>query len=191
MTNHLTGRGSRPEADSRRNLLRPSGIRRALFALSAVGVIAGCRSEEPRQRSEVAAVQTHEAADEESSVITVYKTATCPCCSEWVTLLRNAGLEVEAKDVDATELTRIRTAAGVPNEMASCHTAVVGPYVLEGHVPIDLVRNLIRERPDIRGLAVPGMPAGVEGMPSAAPDRPSYQIFALQVDGGTNLYATR
>jgi hypothetical protein len=122
-------------------------------------------------------------------VVTVYKSPTCACCEEWVEYLRASGFRVEVKD--GANLVQVKQRHGVPANLASCHTAEVGGYVLEGHVPADVVRQLLAEKPALRGLAVPGMPAGVPGMPEAGPGRASYEILALEKDGSTRLYATR
>ena len=95
-------------------------------------------------------------------LITVYKTPTCGCCVKWVEYLQNEGFDVKA--VDRNDLAPIKQRAGVPTTMAACHTALVDGYVIEGHVPAQAIRKLLRERPDTRGLAVPGMPANSPGM---------------------------
>lgn len=78
---------------------------------------------------------------------------------------------------------------GITDELAACHTAMVDGYVIEGHVPADLIQRLLRERPQIRGLAVPGMPPRSPGMD--APGGGPYQVIAFTVDGRTSVYATR
>ncbi len=95
-------------------------------------------------------------------VITVYKTPTCGCCIKWVEYLRKEGFEVNA--IDQRNLTPIKEQAGVKPEMASCHTAMVDGYVIEGHVPAQAIRRLLAERPTTVGLAVPGMPNNSPGM---------------------------
>ena len=128
-----------------------------------------------------------EAAD--APVITVYKNPTCACCGEWAEHLKKSGFRVEMKE--GADLNAVKTQHGVTMDLASCHTAEVAGYVLEGHVPADVIRQLLAEKPEIRGLAVPGMPAGVEGMPEAGPNRKPYEIFAIERGGGARLYATR
>lgn len=95
-------------------------------------------------------------------LITVYKTPTCSCCVKWVEYLQNEGFDVKA--VDRNDLAPIKERAGVPTTMAACHTALVDGYVIEGHVPAQAIRKLLQDRPDTRGLAVPGMPANSPGM---------------------------
>ncbi len=98
-----------------------------------------------------------------AAVIHVVKSVSCGCCSKWVDHMRKAGHTVKVTDGDPTaEAARL----GVPEDMRSCHTARVGRYTLEGHVPAQDVARLLREKPDAAGLAVAGMPAGAPGMES-------------------------
>ena len=103
--------------------------------------------------------------------------------------LRAAGFEVKEQNVDA--LGPIRQRFGVPAALQSCHTAVVDPYVIEGHVPAEAVRRLLRERPAVVGLAVPGMPVGAPGM--EAPGRPAerYDVLTFDRSGRTAVFARR
>ena len=95
-------------------------------------------------------------------LITVYKSPDCGCCVKWVEYLKNEGFEVKA--VNRDDLAPIKQSAGVPSAMSACHTAMVDGYVVEGHVPAQAIRKLLQERPNTRGLAVPGMPANSPGM---------------------------
>ena len=122
-------------------------------------------------------------------MVTVYKNPTCRCCADWADHLRAGGFRVSIRE--SADLTRIRAEQGVSTELASCHTAVVDGYVIEGHVPADVIRKLLDERPSVLGLAVPGMPPGVPGMPDAGPDRDPYQVIAFGPDGSELVYATR
>ena len=122
-------------------------------------------------------------------VVTVYKNPTCACCGEWAEHLKRSGFRVEMKE--GADLMQVKKQHGVTTDLASCHTAEVDGYVLEGHVPADVIHKLLTERPQIRGLAVPEMPPGVPGMPEAGPGRAAYEIMALQQDGGTHVYAER
>lgn len=94
--------------------------------------------------------------------VVVYKSPTCHCCSKWVDHLRTAGFTVDVRGENAMHALKARV--GVPDAMASCHTAVVGGYLIEGHVPAQDIRRLLSERPKAKGLAVPGMPVGSPGM---------------------------
>ena len=120
--------------------------------------------------------------------IVVYKTSTCRCCRNWVSHLRDAGLEVSVINVRNTQAVQARV--GVPRKLGSCHTAVVGDYWVEGHVPADLIQRLTTERPDnIRGIAVPGMPIGPPGM--EGPNPATYDVLAYDTEGNTTVYASR
>ncbi len=103
-------------------------------------------------------------------------------------LLSN-GFEVEVIDVDFNELEALKVQYGVPPELSSCHTALVDGYVIEGHVPADLIDTILSERPDIIGLGVAGMPAGSPGMDSGDPV--PYDVVAFTEDGETWIYASR
>ncbi len=118
---------------------------------------------------------------------TVYKDAGCGCCRAWITHLERNGFEVTAHDV--TTMGQIKASLGVPSALQSCHTAVVAGYVVEGHVPADLVQRLLRERPKVAGLAVPGMPMGSPGMEGARKD--PYDVLAFDAKGKTSVYAKR
>lgn len=118
--------------------------------------------------------------------VTVYKSPHCGCCSGWVKHLEAAGFAVVVKDVDDVQPVKRREA--VPEAVESCHTARVGKYTVEGHVPAHVIKRMLRERPAIRGIAVPGMPAGSPGMESMTPVR--YQVLAFKGDGSTSVYAT-
>ena len=97
-----------------------------------------------------------------AGTVTVYKTPNCGCCVDWVEYLQKEGFTVETHD--RRDLNAIKKQAGVSREMASCHTAMVDGYVIEGHVPASAIRKLLQERPDTRGLSVPGMPTNSPGM---------------------------
>jgi hypothetical protein len=100
------------------------------------------------------------AAPRKTRIVT-YRDLGCGCCEGWVAAARTAGYSVEMHDLDRTERTR---RFGLTDATAGCHTSLVGGYVVEGHVPLDVVARLLRERPRIRGIAAPGMPMGVPGM---------------------------
>jgi hypothetical protein len=124
----------------------------------------------------------------EVAEIVVYKTPTCGCCVNWIDHLRDSGLNVRAVDVPST--LPVHEEFGVPRRLGSCHTAIVGDYWVEGHVPADLVQKLMDEKPgDITGIAVPGMPMGSPGM--EGPNPVEYQVVAYGKDGEFTLYATR
>jgi hypothetical protein len=119
--------------------------------------------------------------------ITVYKSPTCGCCQAWVKHMEKNGFTVATHDVN--DVTEIKTSLGVPKALQSCHTTLYGKYVIEGHVPADLVRKVGKEQPKILGLAVPGMPSGSPGMESFVKD--SYEVIAFERGGKTSVYAKR
>ena len=121
----------------------------------------------------------------EDPKIMVYKSPTCGCCTKWVSHLEENGFEVETTDLN--DLRLIKSMSGIKPEQASCHTAKVGDYVIEGHVPAADIKRLLTERPDARGLTVPGMPKGSPGM--EAPQPSHYQVLLLGKDGSTELFA--
>lgn len=120
--------------------------------------------------------------------IVVYKTLTCGCCGGWVEHMRQSGFAVDVRDLPGNmELMQVKAEAGVPGDMASCHTSLVDGYVIEGHVPADQVKRLLAERPALAGIAAPGMPAGSPGMD--VPNSPPYEIIAWNQDGAKSRYA--
>ena len=121
--------------------------------------------------------------------MTVYKSPTCGCCGDWVEHVRAAGFEVREINVD--NVTPFKTKHGVPLDLASCHTGVVGDYAFEGHVPADLMRKFLKAPPkNARGLAVPGMPAGSPGM--EVPGRKdAYNVMLFDRRGRRSVYAKR
>ncbi len=128
------------------------------------------------------------AAQAEQPDIVVYKTSTCGCCKNWVAHVRDAGFKVNVVNLASTQPVQKRV--GVPQQIGSCHTAVAGDYWVEGHVPADLVQRLLTESPpDIRGIAVPGMPAGSPGMEGPKPVQ--YNVIAYDTGGKLSVYAKR
>ena len=107
--------------------------------------------------------------------VTVYKSPTCGCCGEWVKHMQASGFRVETREV--ADVTPIRRKYGVPDELSSCHTAIVSRYAIEGHVPAADIKRLLRERPNAKGLAVPGMVAGSPGMEQGAPQPYATIVF--------------
>lgn len=110
--------------------------------------------------------------------VEVWKDPSCGCCGGWVRHMRGAGFEVVAHDV--ADLDAVKRANGVPEALWSCHTALVEGYVVEGHMPASAVRRLLAGRPDIRGIALPGMPLGSPGM--NGPKTEPFTIYALPRD---------
>ena len=119
--------------------------------------------------------------------VVIYKTASCGCCKGWVTHMTRAGYPTRV--VELEDLTQIREKYGVPFPLSSCHTAVVGGYVVEGHVPPADVDRLLAEKPKARGITVPGMPLGSPGMESPTGESEAYDTLLLLEGGGTRVFA--
>jgi hypothetical protein len=118
--------------------------------------------------------------------IVVHKTPTCGCCEKWVSHMRQAGFTMDVRNIDDTSAERAK--AGVPMELASCHTGVVDGYAVEGHVPADVVRRMLQERPKIAGIAAPGMPIGSPGMEQPGYAAEPYNVIAFDKSGKTSIY---
>lgn len=114
----------------------------------------------------------------------VFKTPWCGCCEAWITEMKKAGFAVDATDLE--DLSPVKKQAGVPENLQACHTASVGKdrkYTVEGHVPVEAIRKLVNEKPDIRGISVPGMPTGSPGM-GDDPDA-VYDVLTIPMDSAT------
>lgn len=116
--------------------------------------------------------------------VTLYKNPDCGCCGIWTKYLQASGYKVTVVMRDDLEPIKLR--AGVPDDLATCHTAFIDDYVVEGHVPLPAIERMLKERPKILGIAVPGMPAGSPGMPSV--DAEPYQAIAFDADGNQTVY---
>lgn len=119
--------------------------------------------------------------------ITIYKDANCGCCKEWVKHIQKAGFVTTVHDT--SEMDTVKRGFGVPAKLDSCHTARIGQYTIEGHVPADLITRLLTEQPVGRGLAVPGMPFSAPGM-DGTPKQP-YDVLLFDAAGKTRVYASR
>lgn len=117
----------------------------------------------------------------------VFKTPTCGCCAKWVEHMRQAGFAPDVQDLP--NLAAVKQSTGVPGRLQSCHTALVGDYVIEGHVPADVVRDLLKKKPAVAGIAVPGMPMGSPGM--EGPRKDAYRVIAFTKTGGEQVFAER
>src|SRR5687767_10431048 len=120
--------------------------------------------------------------------VTVYKNAQCGRCKRWLEHLRKEGFNVTAKDVD--DLAAIKSKLGVPASLGACHTAIVGAYVVEGHVPAADIRKLLAEKPKVAGIGVPGMPLGSPGMEAPGIPADKYDVMAFAKDGKQRLFAS-
>lgn len=125
-----------------------------------------------------------QAVDEaESKEITVYKRPNCRCCTKWVSYLEENGFSVDAQPSDT--LDTVKEHYLVPEELESCHTAVIDGYVVEGHVPTESINKLLKANPDVQGIAVPGMPTGTPGMGN---DGTPFEVYLFDEDGDRTLY---
>jgi hypothetical protein len=128
-------------------------------------------------------------ANNPAEAVTVWKTPTCGCCKDWVIHMRKEGFTVVSIDVPDTA--PIRQKLGLPAKFGSCHTAQVGGYVIEGHVPAREVIRLLREKPVAIGLAVPGMPIGSPGIEMAGDMqgvRDAFDVVLVTKDGSSRVY---
>ncbi len=116
--------------------------------------------------------------------VTIYKSPACGCCGDWVKHMEANGFDVEVRDV--VDVTPFRRRSMVPDHLASCHTALIGGYAIEGHVPAADVRRLLRERPRVIGLSVPGMVVGSPGMEQGPPQ--PYETIAFD-ERGSRVFA--
>ena len=121
----------------------------------------------------------------QGTAMVVYKSPSCGCCAKWVEHMRAQGFTVSVRDLQ--DMDPIKTRYQIGEKFRSCHTAIVAGYVIEGHVPAEDVKRLLRERPRITGLTIPGMPPSAPGM-DLKPTRP-YAVLALDPKGNTTVFA--
>jgi hypothetical protein len=120
--------------------------------------------------------------------VEVWKSATCQCCGNWVKHLEANGFDTKINSAEPVALTEIKRQAGISSKLASCHTAKIDGYVIEGHVPAPDIKRLVTEHPDAIGLTVPGMPVGSPGMEQGAESEP-YDVLLIKKDGTTEVFA--
>lgn len=133
-----------------------------------------------------AAILSAQTAQSSEDEVIMHKDPNCGCCGQWAEHLRTNGFsvqEIATRDMDA-----IKREAGLPPALASCHTARVGGYVVEGHVPAGDIRRLLAERPPVMGISAPGMPLGSPGMEGPSPAE-SYQVMSFDAEGKTQVFA--
>ena len=121
-----------------------------------------------------------------AAAMTVYKSASCGCCGKWVEHVQKHGFTVKVVNVD--DMRAVKAKAGIPDKHASCHTSMVGGYVVEGHVPAADIQKLLASKPKAKGIAVAGMPMGAPGMEHGDHRQP-YQTLLLKADGSTSVFA--
>lgn len=170
-----------PQSITRRGLICGGG---ALGGL----MLAGCSPSGGRKSASSENTSAGQARpDTQKAAMTVYRDPSCGCCEAWAGIADDAGYQVTL--LDDNNMTAVKQRLGVPPQLASCHTAVVDGYVVEGHVPLDQVDRLLRERPsDIKGIAVPGMPIGSPGMEVPDGRTEPFQVIAFDAEGRTSIY---
>jgi hypothetical protein len=153
--------------------------RRRLLQATGLFVLAACAAPRVRAASPAAATR-----------VQMWKSPTCGCCKDWVSHMESAGFQLQVFEVEDTGVQRGKL--GLQAKYGSCHTALVEGYVLEGHVPAEDVRHLLRERPAALGLAVPGMVVGSPGMdgPAYGGRRDRFDVLLVQRDGASRVWAT-
>ena len=146
--------------------------------------ITGCTA--VNQTSSSRSINVADAQAVLANELTVYRSPTCGCCGKWIEHAKATGFTV--KDEVTEDMAAIKAQYGVPQNLTSCHTTVVGDYVIEGHIPVEDVQRLLVEQPDIAGIAVPGMPIGSPGMESGDYVEP-YTVFSFTESGETATFA--
>lgn len=166
--------------------------RSVISGLAAAGGLAliGCGSSEKKQDQLAQASAPRSGSSTpapQAAAMTVYRDPSCGCCEAWAEIARKAGYQT--KLIDSPDMPGIKRQYGVPEALASCHTAIVGGYAIEGHVPMEDVARLLKERTSsIKGIAVAGMPRGSPGMEMPDGSRDSFQVMAFDASGRTSVY---
>ena len=119
---------------------------------------------------------------------TIYKSESCGCCSGYASFLRSKGFDAEIVDLASTNADSVKEKYGIPPDMRTCHTTIVGEYFVEGHVPLEAIAKLVKEKPSIKGIALPGMPSGSPGMPGSKTGE--FRIYAIGNDGSQSVFMT-
>jgi hypothetical protein len=168
------------------NMVRPR-IPLLLFGMMILAVVlAACGAPAPSEPASSPA-EARPPAPSTPTEIVVYKSPSCGCCGDWAEHMEANGFTVQVKNVN--DLTDVKRRFQVPAQLQSCHTAVIGDYVIEGHVPAAEVQRLLAEGPDVLGLAVPGMPPGSPGMDYGDARQP-YDVYAFDQTGRAEIVAS-
>ena len=162
----------------------PAHSRREFLATIGALAAGGTASRLWAQPAKTAAAPKSVAA---ARAITIYKDPNCGCCKLWVAHMQKAGFIATVNDT--TDMATVKSAMGVPEVLQSCHTARIGSYTIEGHVPADVIIKLLDEKPEGRGLAVPGMPSGSPGMEGGRVE--GYAVVLFDKMGKSRVYASR
>jgi hypothetical protein len=126
-----------------------------------------------------------------ATIMEVYKSPTCGCCTVWVEHVRQAGFTTRVSDIDDASLDALKAKHGVPRTAQSCHTALVGGYVVEGHAPAAEIHRLLKEKPAVRGIAVGGMPIGSPGMEVPGQRPQAYNVVTFDQKGTVKIFSTQ
>lgn len=121
-----------------------------------------------------------------AATMTVMKSPACGCCAKWIEHVEKHGFAVKVVNVD--DIMAVKAKVGIPDRLASCHTTTVNGYVVEGHVPAADIKKLLASKPKVKGIAVPGMPAGSPGMEQAG--KQPYKTLLIKADGSTTVFAS-
>jgi len=162
------------------------------LALGLAGLLLGaCDASNDATQSNIAAVkapivQANNVAGQSKPEVIMYKPVSCECCSGWAEHLRAQGFNVVTKKREDMDV--IKAKYGVTDKLASCHTAIIDGYVIEGHVPAADVERLLKERPDIVGLTAPGMPMKSPGMQAVGQKPHGYDVLAFSKDGTSKVF---
>ena len=185
--------------------LRTNGATLALAGILTMG-LAACGGSADAETADYATpepVTNAEYADKTSNemyneadhaageTLVVYKSATCGCCGKWVDHMETAGFDVEVHEMSQEELSAVKKDKGITSDLLSCHTAEIAGYVVEGHVPADDLKRLLKQSPDdVKGIAVPGMPVGSPGMEMEGKPADEYDVVTFDAAGETKVFAS-
>ena len=167
-------------------------LNRLTWVALAMGGLVGCTQPAlPAQSAVAPAAQVIQATPDATPValprMAVHTTPSCGCCSVWIEHMKDAGFEVDVHDM--VDMGPVKERLGVPYTKGSCHTAEVGGYLIEGHIPAADIKRLLEERPDARGLVLPGMPLGSPGMEVPEGQQQPYTVELVRRDGTTEPFA--
>lgn len=169
-------------------ILRNHGATLALAGILTIGLTACGGSAEGETADYAAPEPVADAAYAETLV--VYKTSACECCGRWVDHMETSGFEVEVHELSQEELTALKADKGITPDLASCHTAEIAGYLVEGHVPAEDLQRLLSEKPEgVKGIAVPGMPIGSPGMEMEGRPAEEYETVVFNAAGEQKDFA--
>lgn len=161
-----------------------------IFTIGLVVFLFWSPNEVVEEETETAVTTTATASLNEDGKyeVIMFKNPGCDCCVKWADQMNEA--EFIVKDEAVSNLNEIKATNGITRQLASCHTAVIGEYIVEGHVPIEDVQRMMKERPDAIGLTVPGMPIGSPGMEVEGRPADKFDVLLINKDGSTSVYAS-